>query len=266
MSKFRFINMLLEGDQYFKKDKLWGVFRGIVEERQDPLMLGRLKVRVPYIHGTYKEIPTTSLEWAVPAYAAFGGFEDRGSYTVPEIGAAVLMAFEDGKQDYPVWLGTYYSHISAPGEKEYFETLDKDFLNKIDRSQYGISEMPIETQVQIDDQPSVYVRHKSSQLREIIDETPDFEEVLYEGIDTRLRIDNDIFELQRREQGLRADTEEELIDIKSGTVSMRIDKQNDSISLESIDGKFFIEFSKGGAIFSGDVTILGNLIKGKRTV
>jgi len=79
----------------------FGVYRGRVEYNQDPLKLGRIKVRVPLLHGEYDNTPLDKIRWAWPAFPI-------ESYQVPEVGDYVWVAFEGGDPDYPVYFGQWY--------------------------------------------------------------------------------------------------------------------------------------------------------------
>jgi len=82
-----------------------GLYRGKVEDIDDPDRLGRVKVRVWAIHGTEHQTPTSALSWAEVAEPGGGGY-DYGSFNPPPVGSAVWIGFESGLQDFPVVLGT----------------------------------------------------------------------------------------------------------------------------------------------------------------
>ena len=96
-------------DQYITKRFLFGVFRGRVEYNQDPMSTGRLKVRVPFLHGDKDMTPLEKIAWAAPAFPP-------QSHTVPETGDYVWVMFENGDPLYPVWLGQWYPVHNAPME------------------------------------------------------------------------------------------------------------------------------------------------------
>jgi len=84
-------------------------YYGVVENRQDPLRLGRCQVRIVGLHTHDKsQLPTTDLPWSVPMQpvtsAAMNGigFSPIG----PVEGTAVIIMFADADQQQPIMLGT----------------------------------------------------------------------------------------------------------------------------------------------------------------
>jgi len=74
-------------------------YYGVVEDRKDPLNVGRCRVRVVGIHTFDKnEIPTEALPWAPVISSA-------GSITVPKEGEYVSLLFLNGNTDTPIILG-----------------------------------------------------------------------------------------------------------------------------------------------------------------
>lgn len=73
--------------QYF------GLYRGLVEENEDPKGLMRIEVSVPDVFGA--EVTA----WAVACVPP-------GVRSVPEVGTLVWIEFEAGDPSYPVWIGT----------------------------------------------------------------------------------------------------------------------------------------------------------------
>lgn len=77
-----------------------GMFVGICVDNQDPLKIGRIKVRVPIIYGT---IPTEDLPWADPSFPYT--YHDQGFFFIPEVGAFVTVWFLNGSKIRPIWTG-----------------------------------------------------------------------------------------------------------------------------------------------------------------
>lgn len=81
-----------------------GEYIGIVEDTNDPLHIGRLRVRVSSIHRDQLNIPTQKLPWA-HYKTPFGGGIDYGFYMIPPIGSQVTVTFLNGHPDFPFWTG-----------------------------------------------------------------------------------------------------------------------------------------------------------------
>ena len=78
----------------------FGKYRGVVTDNMDPLMIGRVKARVPDVMGELES------GWAMPC-APFGG--DRvGFFAIPTEGAGVWVEFEHGDPDLPIWSGCWW--------------------------------------------------------------------------------------------------------------------------------------------------------------
>jgi uncharacterized protein involved in type VI secretion and phage assembly len=82
----------------------FGKFRGVVTDNLDPLMIGRVRARVPDVMG---DRPSG---WALPC-APFGG-DQMGFFAVPKVGAGVWIEFEHGDPDYPIWAGCWWGNAS----------------------------------------------------------------------------------------------------------------------------------------------------------
>ncbi|KRC83275.1 Phage-related baseplate assembly protein [compost metagenome] len=78
----------------------YGKFRGVVIGNIDPMQMGRLQVQVPDVLG----LGISS--WAMPC-VPFAG-QQSGAFVLPQIGAGVWIEFEQGKPDYPIWVGGFW--------------------------------------------------------------------------------------------------------------------------------------------------------------
>jgi uncharacterized protein involved in type VI secretion and phage assembly len=74
-----------------------GLHIGVVVERDDDELVGRVKVRVPGL------IEPASA-WAFPLGTVGGGSDARGFFAVPEVGAEVGVLFHQGDVDHPFYL------------------------------------------------------------------------------------------------------------------------------------------------------------------
>lgn len=80
---------------------IWWV--GVIENRADPLGLGRCKVRIFGWHNTnIAELPTKDLPWAQPMYP----INNSKSFSAPKLGDWVVGFFFDGMNGQsPVMMG-----------------------------------------------------------------------------------------------------------------------------------------------------------------
>lgn len=81
-------------------DTFYGKFRGIVTDNKDPLMIGRVRAKVPDVFGDLES------GWAMPC-APFGG-NATGFFAIPAEGAGIWIEFEHGDPDYPIWSGCWW--------------------------------------------------------------------------------------------------------------------------------------------------------------
>jgi hypothetical protein len=117
------------------KLSLPGLYRGEIVNRDDPLRVGRCKVKV---YQVYRDIPENDIPWAWPCFPGAGN-KDSGFYDVPPLKTTVWVMFEMGDPDHPVWLGGWWG---APnGESEVPEEVGTHFapdnLNRIWKSPTG---------------------------------------------------------------------------------------------------------------------------------
>lgn len=96
-------------------------YRGIVVDVKDPMKLGRVKIRVPSLHGTNSKlnnfVPDSALPWATPAVWSSSG-NNMGTYDPPTAGARVFLTFEGGNSAYPIYFGGIPTKI---GKTKYYK-------------------------------------------------------------------------------------------------------------------------------------------------
>ncbi|MBC9251675.1 baseplate assembly protein [Pseudomonas alcaligenes] len=80
--------------------KFYGKYRGVVLNNVDPMQMARIQVQVPDVLG----IGMSS--WAMPCVPLAG--KQSGTFMVPQIGAGVWVEFEQGNQDFPIWVGGFW--------------------------------------------------------------------------------------------------------------------------------------------------------------
>lgn len=131
-------NMFGTAMENFKLKNDYPIMRGEVVINNDPLMLGRIKVRIHCVHGiSGNGIKDEDLPWSYPCF--YGASYDSGSFIVPEVGNTVWLMFEDGDINKPVYLGGVYGK-GVSKEKCVGNTGDSD----VRYQQLGKSEIPSE--------------------------------------------------------------------------------------------------------------------------
>lgn len=83
-----------------EQGKFYGKFRAVVLNNIDPMQMARVQVQVPDVLG----LGISS--WAMPC-VPFAG-QQSGMFVLPQIGAGVWVEFEQGNQDYPIWVGGFW--------------------------------------------------------------------------------------------------------------------------------------------------------------
>jgi hypothetical protein len=86
--------------------KFYGKYRGQVVNNEDPLMLGRIRAKVPAIFSD------NDSGWAFPCVPYAG--KGVGFFFIPPIGANVWIEFEGGNPEHPIWSGCFWSAGEAP--------------------------------------------------------------------------------------------------------------------------------------------------------
>ena len=92
-------------------------YTGIVENRSDPLRLGRCQVRIVGLHTHDKnQLPTSDLPWSMPVQPIGSAAMNGIGYTPvgPVEGTTVIIMFADPELQYPIMLGTVGGISTAP--------------------------------------------------------------------------------------------------------------------------------------------------------
>ena len=94
-------------------ERMYGIYRGVVEDRNDPEKAGRVRVRVWGVHSNLRVkdvregIPTEELPWAEPAMGLIeGSVSGFGLWSVPLQGSHVFVFFENGHVMQPRYFAT----------------------------------------------------------------------------------------------------------------------------------------------------------------
>lgn len=77
--------------------------------------LGRLKVRVPLIHGP--NVKAEQIPWAFPCFPSGG--KNCGFIDIPPVDSTVLICFEGGDINAPIWMGSYFPMGKFPSRAKY---------------------------------------------------------------------------------------------------------------------------------------------------
>lgn len=122
---------------------------GVVEDRDDPLNVGRCKVRIFGSHtDNLQEIPTSQLPWATPLYPV----NDSRSFSAPMEGDYVFGFFMDGlSSQAPAMLGVF----PAIPQQEPGEVAGKGFFAKAKFTNSDITESQTKTPVVYKDTPAM---------------------------------------------------------------------------------------------------------------
>ncbi|GAA1061421.1 phage baseplate assembly protein V [Agromyces bracchium] len=107
-------DQFLEDDASTRETRVEGVVIAEVVEILDSLMLGRVKVRLPW---------NPDVEAWAPVCAPFAG-EGYGLWCMPQVGDAVVVAFEHGHPDWPVVVGSVWK---AAGDPPIDQPLDAEY-------------------------------------------------------------------------------------------------------------------------------------------
>jgi Gp5 N-terminal OB domain len=166
-------------------------FLGVVEDRDDPLKLGRVRVRVKDIYSSNKAlVPTNELPWAtviMPAYSP--SFNKVGiSPTGLIVGSTVVgFFFDSNDSNHPFVLGTFFgipdnniSKHEVPEVAREINNVQKDYDSYEPSSAYGtrypfnrVTRTESGHIIEVDDTPGrerIHVFHKSGTYREINNE------------------------------------------------------------------------------------------------
>lgn len=128
-----------------------GLVCGIVEDNLDPWKIGRVKARIPSLHGSDPSnplfIPTKSLEWVYPCMPFYAAY-DCGSFIVPPVGSYLWMMETAGANSNFVYLGGVYG--TGATNPKIMNVKNPSNPNKVSMGQYktdaGINEIPADLQ------------------------------------------------------------------------------------------------------------------------
>jgi uncharacterized protein involved in type VI secretion and phage assembly len=124
------------------RKRFFGKYRGTVEDNNDTLRLGRLKVKVDGV------VDGGGL-WALPCVPYAG--PNVGFHCLPPTGALVWVEFEGGDPSFPIWTGCFWGDGDLPSE---VLTADTRLL-RTELSQITIDDTTGETTIKNDNDASI---------------------------------------------------------------------------------------------------------------
>lgn len=152
---------------YGSKRFMDGLWRGFCEENADPMGLGRIKVRIPALHGEEEGvIKTQDLPWC-SACLPPGGGSDFGGFVVPTKGSHVWVMFEQGDTQYPVWIGSWKAAakdgkgLSKPKPEDPKHIKRAQSMGDTEWPAPPGSELPREAQAMANHEPTSQIWNKS---------------------------------------------------------------------------------------------------------
>ncbi len=86
------------------EEKFYGKYRGTVSDNKDPLMIGRIKAKVPDVMGDLDS------GWAMPCTPFCG--DKTGFFCLPPVNSGVWIEFEHGNPEYPIWSGCWWGSVA----------------------------------------------------------------------------------------------------------------------------------------------------------
>jgi uncharacterized protein involved in type VI secretion and phage assembly len=98
---------LLVGQARDAASRLFGKYRGIVTDADDPEARGRIKAKVDALQGN-------ETDWALPVVPFAGS--GHGLVLIPEPGDGVWIEFEAGDTNRPLWTGGWWASGAMPSD------------------------------------------------------------------------------------------------------------------------------------------------------
>lgn len=79
----------------------YGAYRALVVNNKDPEERGRITVNCPKVFGEYES------DWCLPCSPL--SVNNGGTVLIPETGQVVMIMFEEGNEDKPLWIGALWT-------------------------------------------------------------------------------------------------------------------------------------------------------------
>lgn len=121
-----------------------GIYRGVVENNNDPLKMGRVQVRIFGLHtdkiikDAKEGIPTSDLPWVEPILSIFeGSISGYGIWAIPLKGSHVMVFFEGGSYSQPRYFATVPGiPTTTPDVTKGFNDPDGVYPDKLNESDF----------------------------------------------------------------------------------------------------------------------------------
>ncbi len=94
----------------------YGKYRAKVVDLKDPEKRGRLRVECPSVLGEAKS------NWCEPCISI--AYDGGGDFCLPPLNETVWIEFEEGNQNKPIWVGSWWSKEKTPIEN--YDEADKE--------------------------------------------------------------------------------------------------------------------------------------------
>lgn len=138
-------------DLQVEVEKLTGFYRGVVEDNNDPLKAGRVRVRIHGIHtpkvikDELEGIPTNELPWAEPCMPIQeGSISGFGQWSVPLQGSHVMLFFENSNPTQPRY---FASMPGIPESKESYKNNNRETSKRSDGFKDPDGKYPLNTRL-----------------------------------------------------------------------------------------------------------------------
>ncbi len=215
-----------------KKDRLSGFHQGNVVDNEDPDLLGHVTVRVPGII----EGPDDCLPWFAPKFHnLFGGNATSQQFSVPKVGATVLVQFDRNI----AYNGYYLGHtLSSELLNTVFATDYPNTYGSIDTSDEGLI---IELLVnRLSEMVSLKKTNSDGTITSI---------TIDEAANASLVVDGNLTSHTGNDLTVTADN---AISITANGSTVNIESKGQEMTIKTGDGNLTIDAGSGNIIIKGD--------------
>ena len=169
---------MINQDNSVTDDLLSTTWIGEVVDIEDPLFMGRVKIKV---YGKFDTIPTEDIPWAYPGNNNSGGSPSGGGYfSVPKLGSVVSVKFDNGNIYHPEYFFNQKISDEVKSEIEgsypnahviVFDTVTEGSLKIFFTEQKGLMLDYKETQINVKPDKSIDIHTASGKSKiELLDD------------------------------------------------------------------------------------------------